>query len=496
LAIGASRRRLIRQLLTESLLLALSGGLLGLLITWWLGRLMSRLRSPSNIPFALDFSADHRVLLYTTVLSVLSGVVFGLAPALHASRLDLASPLRGEAGATGSKRRSAMRSALVIVQVTVSLPLLIGAALLLRSLQQARGLDLGFDRRNVLTLSVDLSLRSYPEAAGRQLYRELVERVGHLPGVRSAVVGGPVPLDFYAAGEEVAAPGHELGTATGTLGALYSSVQPGYFETLGIPLLAGRTFDRRDGAAGAPVVVVNEAMAKVLWPHQDPIGRQLRLGRTGGATCQVVGVVKTGKYRILAEPPLPYFYRPFEQAYRAKTTLVVKTVGDPAGLVPAVRREVQSLDANLPVFDVHSLDQLIDGRALTPFRVTATLASAFGLLGLLLAAVGLYAVQSYSVAQRTREIGLRMALGAGPGDVLKLVLRQGLTIAVKGLAAGLAAGLLLSHVMARLLLGVSPTDPLALGGVVGVLLAAALLASFLPARRATRLDPAVTLRHE
>ncbi|HZF14234.1 MAG TPA: ABC transporter permease [Thermoanaerobaculia bacterium] len=496
LAIGASRRRLIRQLLTESVLLALAGGLLGLLIADWMSHLMSQLRSPSSIPFAFDFSLDHRVLLYMTLLAVLSGLVFGLAPALQASRLDLVTPLRGEAGATSSKRRSSLRSALVIAQVAISLPLLIGAALLLRSLNQARQLDLGFEAKNVLTLSVDLSLRDYSEAAGRQFYRELEERVRRLPGVKSAVIGGPVPLDFYASGEKVAVPGSEAGNEKGTVEALYSSVQPGYFETLGIPLLAGRTFDRRDNATGAPVVVVNEAMAKRFWPQKDPIGRQIRLGGLGGTSCQVVGVVKTGKYRILAEPPLPYFYRPFEQSYKAKTTLVVKTFSDPASLVPAVGREVRSLDENLPVFDVRSLDQLISGRALLPFKVMTTLASAFGLLGLILAAVGLYAVQSYSVAQRTREIGLRMAMGARSSDVLLLVLRQGLTLTAGGLVVGLAIGLLLGRVMARLLLGVSPTDPWALGGVVGMLLAVAILASFVPARRAGGLDPAETLRYE
>jgi predicted permease len=494
LAIGANRRRLVRQLLAESVFLALTGGLLGLLMAYWLSHLMSRFRSPSSIPFAFDFSLDHRVLLYTFLLSLLAGLIFGLAPALQASKMDLVTPLRGEAGATSTKRRSWVRSALVMAQVAVSLPLLAAAALFLRSLQQARAVDLGFDPKNVLTLSVDLSLLGYSEPGGRQFYRALEERVRLLPGVRSAVVGGPVPLDFYATGARISIPGYDAGKESP--GVLYSSVQPGYFQILGTPLLKGRTFDARDNETGARVVIINEAMAKRFWPNQDPIGRQIKVGVPDGKTCEIVGVVKTGKYRILAEPPMPYFFRPFEQSYQSRTTLVVKTAGNPASLVPAVRREVQSLDENLPVFDVRSLEQLINGRALLPFKVMTTLAGAFGLLGLILATVGLYAVQSYSVAQRSNEIGLRMAMGARPSDVLGLVLRQGLALTLGGLLIGLALGLLLAKVTARLLLGVSATDPLAFSEVIGVLLAAALVASIVPTWRAIRLDPARTLRSE
>jgi macrolide transport system ATP-binding/permease protein len=496
LAIGASRRRLVRQLLTESVLLALTGGALGLLLAFWLSRLMSQFHSPTSIPFELDFRLDHRVLLYTTVISLLSGLIFGLVPALQASKADLVTPLRGEAGATTSKRRSFLRSSLVVAQVAVSLPLLIGAALFLRSLQHARSLDLGFDPQNVLTLSVDLSLRDYPEAVGRQFYQTLEERVRHLAGVRKAAVGGPVPLDFYASAEKIAIPGYDPETGKDYPRVLYSAVQPDYFETIGTPLVRGRRFDSRDGENGAKVVIVNEAFAKRYLKDQDPLGRQIQLGGPGGQPCEIIGVVKTGKYRILAEPPMPYFYRPFLQAYQPKMTLLVKTAGDPAGVIDAVRREVQRLDENLPVFDVRSLDDLISGRALMPFKVVTTLAGAFGLLGLLLATVGLYGLQAHTVTQRTREIGLRMAMGARPSDVLKLVLARGLILTSIGLLVGLVVGLLLARLMARLLLNVSPTDPLAFVGVVAVLIAATLFASLMPARRAIRLDPAVTLRHE
>jgi macrolide transport system ATP-binding/permease protein len=496
LAVGASRRRLIRQLLTESVLLALAGGGVGLLLAFWLSRLMSRMRSPTSIPFELDFSLDHRVLLYTMGISLLAGLAFGLAPALQASKADLVTPLRGEAGTTGSRRRFFLRSALVIAQVAVSLPLLIGAALLLRSLQNARSLDLGFDPRNVLTLSVDLSLRDYSEPAGRQFYRVLEERVQSLPGVRSAALGGPVPLDFYASAEKIAIPGWDPGTGTQYPRVLYSSVQPGYFQTIGTPLLQGRLFDTRDGEAGAPVVVINEAMAKRYWPDGNAVGRQVLIGGPEGRSAEVIGVVSTGKYRLLAEPPMPYFYRPYPQAYQPRMTLLVKTAGDPASVVSAVRREVQALDEDLPVFDVRELDELINGRALLPFKVVTTLAGAFGLLGLILATVGLYGVQSYSVAQRRREIGLRMAMGARSGDVLKLVLRQGLTLTLAGLTVGLVLAFLLGRLMARLLLNVSPSDPLAFSGVVTALVLATLLASLVPARRAVRMNPADTLRSE
>jgi macrolide transport system ATP-binding/permease protein len=496
LAIGASRRRLIRQLLSESMLLSLAGGVLGLLLAYWLDRLMSQLHPPSSIPFKFDFSVDHRVLIFTTTIALLAGLIFGLAPALQASKLDLATALRGEAGATSSRRRSFLRSALVVAQVAVSLPLLLCSSLFLRSLQHARSLDVGFDPRQVLTLSVDLSLRAYSEAAGRQFYRTLEERVRGLPGVRSAAVGGPIPLDFYATAAKVEIPGWDPGPTKDYPRVLYSSVQPGYFATMGTPLLAGRSFDSRDGAKGAPVVIINQEMAKRYWPNRDPIGHSLVVDGPGGQSCEIVGVVKTGKYRILAEPPLPYFFRPFQQSYRPKMNLLVKAAGDPSNLVPAVRQQVQALDDNLPVFDVRNLDQLISGRALLPFKVVTTLAGAFGLLGLILATVGLYGVQSFSISRRSREIGLRMALGARPADVLKLVLRQGLILTLSGLLIGLLVGLLLAKMMSGLLLKVGPTDPLSFGLVVAVLVAAALIASFVPARRAIRLDPAETLRHE
>jgi len=496
LAIGADRRRLVRQLLTESVLLALVGGALGLLLAYWLSRLMSQFHTPTSIPFALDFSLDHRVLLFTTIVSLLAGLMFGLAPAFQTTRADLVTPLRGEAGATASKRRSLLRSILVIAQVAVSLPLLIGAALFLRSLQNARNVDLGFDPKNVLTLSIDLSLRDYSEKAGQQFYQALEQRLQNLPGVRSAAIGGPVPLDFYAAAKKIAVPGFDPGPSKDYPRVLYSSVQPSYFQTTGTPFIGGRSFDARDGRLGAPVVIVNEAMAKRFWPGENVIGRQLRVGGPDGEPCEVVGLVKTGKYRILAEPPMPYFYRPFQQSYQAKTTVLVKTAGDPSSIVAAVRRQVQALDPDLPVFDIRSLDDLINGRALMPFKIVTMLAGAFGLLGLILATVGLYGVQSRSIAQRTREIGLRMAMGARPADVVKLVLRQALTLTLAGVTVGLGLGFFLAKLMSRLLLNVSPADPWAFCSMAGVVFTATVLAGIVPARRAIHLDPSVTLRYE
>ncbi len=497
LAVGADRRRLLRQHLTESLLLAAVGGGAGLLLAFWLSTLLSRFRSPTSIPFAFDFSLDHRVLLYTTLISVCAGLIFGLAPALHSTKADLVPALRGDPGAAGTRRRSWLRSTLMIAQVASSLPLLVGAGLFLRSLENAHHIDLGFEPRDVLTFSVDLALHSYSEANGRTFFHRLEERVRGLPGVRSAALGGPVPLDFYAVAKEAAVPGREPGPDKHYPEILYSSVAPGYFQTIGTPLVQGRLFDSRDGEHGARVVVINQAMAKSLWPGRNPVGQQLLVGGAGGEVCEVVGVVKTGKYRILAESPMSYFYRPLEQSYQPKMTLLVKTNGgDPRAVEEEVRRQVQALDEDLPVFDVRELDGLIGGRALMPFKVVTTLASAFGLLGLILAAVGLYGLQSNSVAQRSREIGLRMAMGARPADILRLVLRRGLTLTACGLLIGLTLAFLLSKVMSRLLLDVTSTDPIAFGGVVAMLLAVTTLASYVPARRAIRQDPARTLRHE
>jgi len=495
IALGADRGQLIRQLLTESLLLAFLGGLVALLLTFWIGRLLSAFESPTSIPFEMSFDLDHRVLFFTFFVSLLAGVVFGLVPALQASKTELVPALKGEES-SHPRRRSWLRSALVVGQVAVSLPLLIGAGLFLRSLQNASSLDLGFSPENVLSLSVDLALHNYDEEEGRQFYRSIEDRLAALPGVESAALGAPIPLDFYASAETVAVPGYDPGPEKKTPRVLYSSVRPSYFETLGTRVTEGRTFDDFDNREGRPVVIVNQAMAERFWPDGEALGRQVRLSGEDGELAEVVGIVPTGRYRMLAEPPLPYMYRPFDQDYHSKTTLLVKTTADPEAVIESVRRAVAEIDPDLPVFDVRSLDELISGRALMPFKLVATLAGAFGLLGLVLATLGLYGIQSFNVTQRRREIGLRMALGARWQDVVRLVLRRGLYLALVGMAIGLFLAFGLGKAMARLLLNVSSVDPVAFGGVTCVLVLAVLLASIFPARRAIRTDPVTILKEE
>jgi predicted permease len=390
-----------------------------------------------------------------------------------------------------------LRGSLVIAQVALSLLLLICAGLFLRSLRNASSIDPGFDADNLLALSLDLRLQGYEEAKGRDFIVQLLERVRALPGVISASLTDKLPLDLDGSRRGITIEGYAAQPGEST--EINSSfVAPGYFETLRIPMLQGRTFQQQDNANAPGVTLVNEAFARRYWPGQQPLGKRIQMGvaRSGANNSPyltVIGVVKNGKYNSLGEEATPFIYLNLAQTYGAAPTLIVRTLGDPLASLAAVRSEVAALDKNLPLFNVKTMRQHL-GLALLPARLAGSALGSFGLLALILAAAGIYGVMAYSVAQRTREIGIRMALGANASDVLKLVVRQGMALVSIGMALGLAAAFALTQLLKSLLFNVSATDPVTFVGIVILLAAVALLACWIPARRATRVDPMVALR--
>jgi predicted permease len=500
LALGAGRWRLIRQLLTESVLLSMLGGMAGLLLAGWGADLLMAFRPPFQIPVELDLQADWRVFVFMFGLSLLTGIVFGLTPALAASRPDVIASLKDETGAaTTGGRTWRLRGALVVAQVALSLLLLICAGLFLRSLRNASSIDPGFDADNLLALSMDLRLQGYDETRERNFTDQLLERVRALPGVVSASLTDRLPLDLDGAWRGVTIEGYtpQPGESTGINS---SFVAPGYFETLRIPLLRGRTFQRQDGANAPGVALVNESFARRYWPGQSPLGKRIQMGavRSGvndAPYLTVIGIVKDGKYVSLGEEAAPFIYFNMAQNVGLSPTLVVRTQGDPLNSLAAVRGEVAALDKNLPLYDVKTMRQHL-GLALLPARLAGSVLGVFGMMALALAAAGIYGVMAYSVAQRTREIGIRMALGANARDVLRLVTRQGMTLVAIGMAIGLTSALALTQLLKSLLLGVSSTDPLTFAVIALLLIAVALLACWIPARRATKVDPMIALRCE
>jgi putative ABC transport system permease protein len=436
------------------------------------------------------------VLGFTLVASMVTGIIFGLAPALQASRTDLLSVLKGEARVTTSTlRRLSLRNLLVISQVALALVLLISAGLFVQSMRQAQTINPGFRTDQLLMASVNVSVHGYDEAKGRHFYQQLSDKLKVLPGVQQASFAGPLPLDQYSNGANVTIEGRQQKTENERLQVMYSIVGHDYFETMNSPLTLGRGFSEHDDKDATRVVVVNQTMARRYWPNQNPIGKRLRLGSERNPWMEVVGVVQDGKYLTFGEPPTDYMFIPFWQNYDGQMTLILHTAGAPEALAASIRREVKALDEQLPVYGVRTMPQYLD-RILSLPKSVAAMVSIFGLLALVLASVGLYGVMSYTVAQRTREIGTRIALGASRRDILKLVLHQGSILILAGVVIGLAGAIALTRFMQSLLYGVSTTDPFIYIGVAAVLAAIALLACYIPARRATKVAPMEALRYE
>jgi predicted permease len=492
LSLGASRSRLVRQLLTESVLLAVVGGALGALLAWWLVELAAAFKPPVDFALTIDLRMDWRVLAFTLGVSSLTGVFTGLLPAWQATKSDLVAALKDETS-LGGYRRSRLRSALVVAQVALSLALLAGAGLIVRSLQQMKAVGPGFDIEHTVTASIDLNLQGYDEARGRAFQQQLITRIEALPGVHAVSYASDLPLSLNRNSDTFYAEGQPFTRQSDLPEILLTSVWSRYFETMDIPLLQGRDFTSQDGSSR--FAIVNESFARNFWPGQNAVGRRFSEDGPSNPFWEIIGVVKDSKYFSLGEDPQPFVYFPMTRDYDGAASLVVRASGDPQSLLNALRHEAQQLDANLPVYDAQTMREHMR-LSLFPLRTGAWVAGSFALLALLLAGLGIYGVMSYAVSQRTRELGIRMALGAQGGDVLRLVIRQGLILALIGLALGLAGALALTRLMTSVLYGVSATDALTFAGVTLLLASVVLLACYVPARRATRVDPLIALRRE
>jgi predicted permease len=496
LALGARRARLVRQLLTESLVLALAGGLAGILLGSWGSATLGSLNFHTDLPIHIDFGFDWRVFSYALGAALLTGLLVGVAPAIRASRSLGAVLHAGGRGIVGHRQR--LRSALVVVQVGGSLMLLIVAGLFARSLVAAQRTDLGFDPNHVLNFSMDPNEIGYNEAQSRAFYKTLLERVRALPGVESASTAVTIPMGYIYNGDTLTIPGYQESAGQPAPFALYNTVSPGYFETLRIPLVRGRAFTDADGPDARYVAIVSQAMAKRFWPNQDPVGRTFKMLGDQKQDLEVIGVAKDARYQGVTGTIDPFFYVPFAQhpVSNSLEALQVRTVGPPESVLPEIQRVIASLAPELPVFDTKTMTQALNTlNGFLIFQLGAGLAAALGILGLVLALVGVYGVVAYAVSKRTHEIGIRTALGAEQGDILKMIFRQGLFIVGAGLGVGLAGAFAASRVVGDFI-AVSPTDPFTYLAVSGLLTVVALLACYVPARRAAKVDPMVALRYE
>ena len=499
LTLGATRTRLIRQLLTESILLAVAGGLAGLILNFWLVNLLTALKPAVPLPVNVEFHTDWRVLTFTLLLSVLAGITFGLVPALQASKHDLVPALKDHSQQLGERRRMfSLRNVLVIGQVALSIVVLIGAGLFLRSLNHARAINPGFDAEHILTLSFNTAAQKYEATKAEQFYQQLTNRVQALPGVQSVSLAQSAPLSYFyspAFSSPVFVEGHEPPQGEDPPFVGNNTVGPNFFRTLGVPLISGREFTDRDREGAPRVAIVNETLVRDLFPNTNPIGQRLRVLSRQPSSWEIIGVVKDSKYRSLGEDSMPYIFLPYLQNPQPAMALHVQTSGNPKELAAAVRREVQALDPNLPAFNVMSLADNID-ISLLPARFGAVLLGVFGFLALLIASIGIYGVMSYGVSERTHEMGIRMALGARGRDVLRLVISQGMWLALIGVGIGAGVALGVTRLVKSYLYDVSVTDPLTFIGIALLLTAVALLACYVPARRATKVDPLEALRYE
>lgn len=495
LAVGAGRGALVRQLLTEALVLAGVAGGLGVAIGVVATRLLASYQIPTDLPLVLDVRMDWRAVAFTLALSGVAALVFGLAPALRSARADLLPALKSEVAPTAGRRRWTAAHLLVVGQVATTTVLLVVAGLFVRSVGGATTIDPGFTVDRRIVMSFDTDLQRFDEARSATFYRRLSDDVRALPGVADASLAWPLPLDFQAEGEDVVVEGRQAEPGRETELVLYSRIDERFAEVTGTRLRRGRWPTPFDTATSRKVVVVNEAMAEQFWPGQDPIGRRLQFRAGQGDWFEVIGVAATGKYRQLTEAPRPYMYVPFSQSPSAGRTLVVAMAPgvDVASTFASIRHAVSRIDPAMAMFDAKTMDQFMERAYLGP-KLAALLVGPAALLGLVIAAIGLYGAMAYWVSRRTREIGIRAAIGARQSNVVGLVLGQGLRLAGAGLAVGVAAAFLSAQLVANLLFGVTPTDPVVFFAVPALLVVVVLVALLVPVRRALAIDPMRALR--
>ena len=499
-ALGASRTRIVRQLLTESLLLSLTGGALGLLLAWW-GVDLLVAAAPADAPRITEISLDARVLVFTFAASLLTGIVFGLAPALQASKLDLNEMLKEGGRGSTEGGRGRIRSLLVVSEIALSLMLLVGAGLLIKSFFHLLNSNPGFDTAHVLSVTLPLSRSKYPEPGQQTAFlQQVIERVKALPGVESVGATNQLPLGnkelrntFNIEGRPPAAPGQRLS-------ARNQIVTTDYFRAMNIPLRRGRAFAERDARNSAPVIIINDALAARYFGTEDPLGRRILIEDENNNPLpprEIVGVVGNVRHNTLDEEEFSEYYVPFLQTPDSQLVLVARTTDavKPASLAPAVRATIKELDRQQLIWEVQTMGERV-ARSVAPRRFTMLLLGCFAFVALLLAAVGIFGVMNYTVTQRTHEIGIRLALGAQRGDVMKMIVGQGMLLALLGVGLGLAGAFAATRVLASLLYEVSATDPLIFSAVALVFTAVSLLASYVPARRAMKVDPMVALRYE
>jgi predicted permease len=497
LALGAGRWRVVRQLLTESVMLSVMGGALGLLLSFWMTDAMTSFFPVIAYQIVLDVAPDTRALVFTIVISFLTGIIFGLAPAFEATKTDLVPVLKGEATHGGRARSFSLRNALVVAQVALSLVVLVCAALFVQSFRNAKSIDPGFATHDAVLVSLNPGLFGYSKEQGRDFYRRLVERVRGMPGVEGAAFIDRMPLGdgsnswgpVYPVEKGAPPPGEGMDAFAETVG-------PGYFKTMRLPLVEGRDFDDREREGITPEsVIINETLARRLWPGESAVGKRMGLGKNVEDALQVIGVARDSKIRTLGEGPRNLMYVSVDQTYRGGMTLLVRTPGEGRGVIDGVRQAVKEIDPRMPLYQIMTIEQHLTW-AFWAQNMAAALASAFGLLALALAAVGIYGVVSYTVARRTHEIGIRVALGAQARDILRIVLSQGMVLTLIGLGVGIVGALLLARQLTSLLYGMGPGDPATYILVALVLACVALIACLVPARRATKVDPMVALRYE
>ncbi|HEX4068385.1 MAG TPA: ABC transporter permease [Acidobacteriaceae bacterium] len=492
LALGANRARLVRQLLIESVLVALAGGLLALFVTFWSASTFDRFLPPTDLPIQFHMHVDARVLAVTFALATLTGIAFGLLPALRSSRITPVTVLKEESGtSSGGRHKARLITGLVVAQISLSFLLLVCGGLFIRSFRKAQQADPGFRGDHVLLSSIDLYPAGYTDQTGVAFQRELLRRIGSIPGVRAVSTSSWSPLGFRISMDDVQPEGYVAQKAE-SMETLKDVIAPGYFHTLAIPLVTGRDFQPNDTADTQQVAIVNQAFAQKYWPGQNALGRRVKVD---GSWRTVVGVAKTTKYEQLDETPKPFIYQPAFQDYRAKFVLDVLVKGDPNAYAARITDAVHSLNPDLPVLHQYPLARNVEV-ASTGTRVAGTFVGLFGLVGLALAAIGIYGVIAYTTRQRLHEIGIRMALGAKRRDIFDLVLKQGVRMAALGMAVGLIGSLLLTPLLRSQLYGVAPSDLLTYFTVAVLLGLVALAACFLPAQRAAQVEPIRVLRYE